>query len=403
VVAVTALLRLRGRVLVFALAACLLPAGASAGGGPQGGQFGYGPHVKEARAVLACAPWGKHPAPYRTCLENHFLQLIEQSHDSADELPKIDAYVGSVGGWLQLNCHLIMHNVGRRFAVAEHVTLENLLDYLPKSNNPDCSAGFSHGLLIALGPQIMKMGPHAAAAECAKADTRYERYSCVHGLGHAYARIYLDYPMPALAACKLLGPEDAVDCAQGVFHDYWIAVAGLDAAHAHPGMTTSPRKLCGQYGGNYARACWYRALLEHPPTFPVDSAKAELRACAGLHDLQQKACITGASLIRSNDPFVQMSTCAHLPAVFQVACARGVQVPQVALASNGERLSLAAACGADARQARYGCYWWLGKALNVVTNGKAVRAVCPHLGTAFARSACVVGAKTYEGPLITFS
>ena len=389
--------------LVVVVVAAVLSGGALAGGGPGGGQFGYGPHVREARAVLACAPWARKVARYRSCLEDHFLQLIEQTHDPADELPRIDAYAHSAGGWLPANCHIMMHNVGRRYAIAEHVTLENLLHYLPKSNDPGCSAGFAHGLLIALGPQVMKMGPKGAVAECAKASTRYQRYSCVHGLGHAYARIYMDYPDPALAACKLLGPADAPDCAQGVFHDYWIAVDGLDATHRHSGMTTSPRVLCGRYGGGFARACWYRAWLEHPPRRPVDSAAAILAVCAGLQGLQQKACITGASLIRSNDPLVQMASCARLPARFEVACARGAQIPAVALSPAAYQFGLISACAAYAPTARYGCYWWLGKGLNVVTNGRFGRRGCARLPTPVARNACTVGAASYQEPLVTFS
>jgi len=389
-------------LVVLACAFLAVPA-ALAGGGPGGGQFGYGPYKQEARAVLACAPDAKVVARYRTCLESKLLHLILATHDPADELPRIDKYAHSVGGWLPNNCHILMHTVGREYAVAAHVTLENLYHSLPKSNDPGCSAGFAHGMLIALGPAIQKMGPEGAAAECAKATTRYERYSCVHGLGHAYARLYLDYPLPALASCKLLGPDDAPDCAQGVFHDYWIAVDGLDAAHRHAGMTTSPRALCGRYSGNFARACWYRAFLERPPRRPVDSPKAILAVCAGLGGVQLKGCVTGASLIRSSDPFQQMQTCSRMPARFEVACARGVRVPGVALAPGGERMGLISACGAFAASAQYGCFWWLGLSLNVVTNGRFAKHGCPALGTAAERRPCAVGAAAYEGPLVTFS
>lgn len=247
------------------------------------------------------------------------------------------------------------------------------------------------------------MGPKGAAATCERAATRYQQYSCVHGLGHAYARIYLDYLQPALASCKLLGPVDAPDCAQGVFHDYWIAVDGLDNAKAHPGMTTSPRVLCGAYRGNFARACWYRAFLERPPRLPVTSAHAILTVCSGLHGIQLKGCVTRASLIRSSDPFQQMSTCARIPAALAVACARGVRVPGVALSPEGQRLGLISACAAFPASAHFGCYWWLGLALNVVTNGRFDREGCPRLGTRAARKACEIGAAAYRGALVTFS
>lgn len=381
----------------------LVAPSAHAGGGPSGPQFGYGKYVHEARAVMACALDGDVASRYQACLAQKLLQLIEQTHDPADELPRIDAYAHSIGGWLPAHCHILMHTVGREYAVAAHVTLENLYNSLPKTNDPGCSAGFAHGMLIALGPAIQKAGPKGAAAECAKATTRYERYSCIHGLGHAYARIYLDYIQPAIASCRLLGQADAPDCAQGVFHDYWIAVDGLDSAHAHSDMTTSPRVLCGQFRGNFARACWYRALLERPPARPVNSVAAILAVCKGLRGVQLKGCVTGASLIRSSDPYTQMATCARMAASLAVACARGVQVPGVALSPLRDQVALIDACPGFARAAQYGCNWWLGLALNVVTNGRFKTAGCPRLGTAAARSACTQGAASFEGPLVTFS
>ncbi|HEX7084603.1 MAG TPA: hypothetical protein VF186_10860 [Gaiellaceae bacterium] len=394
---------MRRLLLVAAGLALSVPAQALAGGGIGGPRFGYGPHVQEARAVDACALKADHAGPYRACLVASLLHLVERTNDPADELPRIDAYVHSTNGWLADNCHVLMHAVGREYAAAEHVTLENLLHYLPKTNDPGCSAGFAHGMLITLGPQIQKLGPTGAAAECARAATRYEQYSCVHGLGHAYARTYLDFPLPSIASCKRLGPRYAPDCAQGVFHDYWIAVDGLDATKQHPDMTTSPRVLCGAYRGNFARACWYRAFLERPPRKPVDSAASMLALCHGLRGVQQKACVTGASVIRSTDPFEQMATCARLPAEFAVACARGVRVPGVALSPRGRRVGLISACAAFRKGARDGCYWWLGKALNVVTNGRFGARNCPRLGTADARRLCARGAAAYRGPLVTFS
>jgi hypothetical protein len=392
------------RLVALVLLAALAGAGSAfAGGGPGGPQFGYGRYVHEARAVDACATRAASTARYRTCLATQLLHLIESGNDPADELPRIDAYVHSTNGWLAGNCHILMHTVGRLYAEHEHVTLQKLMDYLPKTNDPGCSAGFAHGMLIALGPQIQKLGPHGAAAECAKAGTRYERYSCVHGLGHAYARIYLDFPLPSLNSCRDLGPADAADCADGVFHDYWIAVAGLDDAKSAPGATTSPRVLCGRYGGDFARACWYRAWLEHPPAQPVASAHDLLALCRGLRAVQLKGCVTGASVIRSDNPTVQMATCADVPASLAIACARGVRVPAVANGTRGVRLALIRQCGAFPQAARYGCYWWLGLALNVVENGRFADRGCSGLGTPFARHWCTTGARAFDGPLVTFS
>src|SRR5262249_21965535 len=150
--------------------------------------------------------------------------LVITTGHPATELPRIDAYAAQTGGLLYTSCHLLMHTVGRLYGVREHVTLARLQDYLPRTNDPNCSAGFAHGLITALGPQVKRLGPKGAAAICDRSPTRYQRYSCIHGLGHAYMRIYVEALLPALQSCRLLGPENAADCAQGAFHDYWFSI-----------------------------------------------------------------------------------------------------------------------------------------------------------------------------------
>jgi hypothetical protein len=169
---------MRGRVLIAVAAAALaLPAIASANGGLGDTPFGYGKYPLESRTFTSCKRFEATLPFYRSCLIDQATLLVEHTNDPANELPRIDGYVHSVGGWLQANCHVMMHTVGRRYGKKEHVTLTNLLDYLPKTNDPGCSAGFAHGMLIALGPQIQKLGPTGAAADCHRAPTRYQRYS----------------------------------------------------------------------------------------------------------------------------------------------------------------------------------------------------------------------------------
>jgi hypothetical protein len=393
--------RLCVRVLTVAVLA--LPSAAAGGGGPGGPVAGYGPFKVEARALGYCGLFASKPARYRSCFVDHAVALILSAKDSADELPRIDAYVHSVGGSLQDSCHVMMHAVGRRYAKAAHVTLSTLLNYLPKTNDPGCSAGFAHGMLIYLGPQIVTLGPSGAAKDCNRAPTRYQRYSCIHGLGHAYARLFNDTIAPALEACRELGSGNAGDCAQGVYHDYWIAVSGLDATHKPAAPITSPRRLCATQPLQFARACWYRAFLERPPPGGVRSAGAIIALCRGLHGLEEQACVSGASLVRSDDPTIQMRTCARLRGVLGVACARGVRIPSVALSGLGLQVSLIRQCASFGRAAARGCYQWLGEGLNVITNGSFRTTGCPHLRYAATRAACNAGGLAYNGPLETFS
>ena len=149
------------------------------------------------------------------------------------------------GGFLLTNCHVIMHTVGRTYARDGDVTLATLMEHLPLSNDPGCSAGFAHGLVTGVAPDLDPSHPAEAASVCADADTRWQRYSCVHGFGHAFMRLYDDELKPALELCVELGTEAAPDCAQGAYHDYWLAVIGADDATLRDRPVTDPRRLCG--------------------------------------------------------------------------------------------------------------------------------------------------------------
>jgi len=149
------------------------------------------------------------------CYEKLLLADIIASHNPARELPQLDAETRAAGGFIAGACHPLMHAVGRAYARHIHLTLARLQEVLPKSNDPGCSAGFGHGLLMYLGPQVLKAGPRGALRTCTRLSTRMQQYACVHGLGHAYMRVYGDYLRFALPACRKLGRAAAPDCAQG--------------------------------------------------------------------------------------------------------------------------------------------------------------------------------------------
>src|SRR5262249_3434858 len=109
------------------------------------------------------------------CFQQKLLGAIETTGDPARTLPRIDVFAHRAGGYLDQNCHLLTHWVGRRYAVDKHVALAGLQWVLPRSNDPGCSAGFAHGMLTALGPQVLRFGPHGALRACLAARTRYEQ------------------------------------------------------------------------------------------------------------------------------------------------------------------------------------------------------------------------------------
>ena len=193
--------------------------------------------------LLPCR--GLTGAAANDCYADAYLAIVRGQDDPGPVVERIGAEVRSKGGSLLANCHGIMHTVGRIYAGEAGLTLATLMDRLPRSNDPGCTAGFAHGMVTAVAPDIDPTRPGEAARVCGGAETRYQNYSCIHGFGHAFMRIYGDRLEPALRLCRALGPRAAPDCAQGAYHDYWFAVAGADDTSLSEQPVTDPRELCG--------------------------------------------------------------------------------------------------------------------------------------------------------------
>jgi len=351
--------------------------------------------------IRVCDPGeGSSLARARECYQRRLLAVVSAAGAPAAELPKVDAAAARDGGFLFENCHVLMHWVGRNYALDHHVTLGTLQRYLPRTNNPGCSAGFAHGLISALGRSISRLDPRSVAAACARSVTRYQAYSCVHGLGHAYMRAYNEELPLALRMCGRLPHRDVVDCAQGAYHDYWFAASGADGLF--PRAAATPRVLCGRQPARFVRACWYRAFMESPPNRALNTSADLSALCAGLTSLQREGCITGASAIfHSGRPDRQVQGCATLAPADRIPCTRGVATQDLMTKPLAAQVHLVSLCDRFGRE-RNGCVAWLAKALNVDTNGLFSTRGCPSLG-AGDRSACRVGAASWRGPLETFS
>jgi hypothetical protein len=282
------------------------------------------------------------------------------------------------------------------------VTVDTLMAHLPRSNDPGCTAGFAHGLVTGVAPQIDPRRPRAAAAVCGRARTRYLRYSCTHGFGHGFMRIYDDRLAPALALCRELGARAAPDCAQGAYHDYWFAVIGTDEAKRPEAPVTSPRELCAAQPLEFVRPCWYRAFVDtRPPGFQTGSPADLERLCAGLAGAQRAGCITAASVIGPPDPALQLAICAGgLAAADAVSCIRGTKVQNLLGYPVSTYVELIRSCDAFGGATRPA---WLGKTFAVITDGGFEQTGCSRLAAAPARRACVAGARSMDEALVTFS
>jgi hypothetical protein len=345
------------------------------------------------------------PDASRECWTREFLAAVDGQDDPRPAVAAITTAARREGGFLLSSCHGLMHTVGRTYARDAGLTLANLMDYLPRSNDPGCSAGFAHGLVTGVGAQIDPRHPGEAAAVCTEAGTRYQRYSCVHGLGHAFMRIHGDRLVPALALCRSLGSRLAPDCAQGAYHDYWFAVVGADEASLPAGAVTDPRRLCGAQPTDLVRPCWYRAFVDNRPEgIVVDSADHLDVLCEGLDGLQRQACVTGAAVIGPADPAVQLELCAALNDPSDAAgCIRGTKTQNLLGSPASDFVRLIGRCELFAGVTRSGCYRWVGKAIAVLTDGAFEQTGCPKLAAADARRSCVAGARTMDDALVTFS
>ena len=195
-----------------------------------------------------------------------------------------------------------MHTVGREYARDHGLTVAALKDSLPKSNDPGCPAGYAHGVVTGVAPQIDPRDPKASASVCDDSATRYERYSCTHGFGHAFMRISNEELAPALALCSKLGPNSGPDCAQGAFHDYWFSVGGYDDTQKPTDPETDPQTLCGAQKPEYVRQCWYRAFVDNRPPGAIESARDVDQLCQALEGLQREGCITAGDGDRAGRP-----------------------------------------------------------------------------------------------------
>ena len=335
------------------------------------------------------------------CYVRGLLAVVEKSGDPAHELPRIDRRVHENGGFLESNCHMLMHQVGRTWATRHDVTLENVFHYVPKSNDPGCSAGFGMGLVIHLGAQIV-LKPRSVIPGCTRLPTRFREYTCIHGSGHALMRGYHGQLTGVIRACNTLGKRFAPDCAQGAFHDYWISLSGGDGTRQVAGADTSPRSVCGQY--SYPRPCWYRFFWERKPNARVETPQDFVTLCGDLEGLQRAGCVGGASLLVAGrrDPADHSRLCRRLSGSDPLACIRGVNVPAVG-ENEWKQLDLIRTCAWFPQSTRAGCYAWYGRTLAVVTNGRFERAGCKKLTKPEARASCVAGARRMGDALRTFS
>ena len=131
-------------------------------------------------------------------------------------------------GGSKVDCHQEAHAVGRAAYKLEK-------DKVFKQPDFNCHSGFLHGAMEAF---IAENGgnnlPQAVTKLCKSFKTDFERFECLHGIGHGFTA-YMDYDIPkTLDFCKKLESDYARrSCYGGVFMENILVAEGKGAIKAH--------------------------------------------------------------------------------------------------------------------------------------------------------------------------
>ena len=261
------------------------------------------PRLADCRSALSAAET-------RDCYERTFAALVRRADDPRDAVERIGDAAWAEGGFLLANCHGLMHPVGRTYAQGARRHARDADGLLPRSNDPGCAAGFAHGLVTGVAPQIDVRRPRAAVAVCDEtrrvtsataASTASATRSCASATSGSGPR----------SGSAARSAVEAPDCAQGAFHDFWLAVRGADGVRAPAGAERDPRVLCSGQADEFVAPCWYRGFVDNRPPGIVVTLPADVeRLCDGLSGVHRSGCVTAASVIGPPEPDAQLILCA---------------------------------------------------------------------------------------------
>lgn len=332
------------------------------------------------------------------CHSHVWREVIVPYRDSPRRLSAVALATRTLSPQVRAVCHGAMHDVGRRYAERHRVTLADLQSVLPASGDTGCPAGFAHGVLMTLTGALHQARPAALLALCRERPSRLQEITCRHGIGHAFSRLANGNVSRALTECRRLGPATG-ECAQGVFHDYWLARRGMDDA-PQAAAPLSPRELCQAQRGVAIEVCWYPVFIESDVRPVVTGPRDAMAECAGLGARHERACLAG--LVRALDPspFVQLAICADLPTEnAQQGCVEGVAVIALGAAPVDESLSLLAGCASMLRPAA--CARSVARRAAIATEGRFRPGACARAGNQ--ATACRQGLRETDRPFYTLA
>lgn len=346
--------------------------------------------------LSSCSAWYLSDGYRRRCYGRELLDVVDKRGIAAiatiEQTANRERTLGN-------GCHAYMHGVGRAFARRHQVRPATIDSYLSTSPNTNCAAGFTHGLITQVldAPMTAIDARTVNKAVCAGQPTRFLRYSCIHGLGHAFGRSARNHLDRTMELCDALGVGPRIDCAAGGYHEFWFGVTGFDTSPVPPGdAPTDPAAFCAAQARWLAVPCWARAVQNMDIRVPDTAAAARLcdRAAAGV---QHRACITGAVWMMGGSSREKLLRCDEFDADDVVACVQGIQ-------ANDPRPQFMRGCDEldSARTIVLSCYRILGQLYAVVTEGSS-RDACSVVDGLDAQRACHAGSRRLNDPLPTFA
>ena len=385
-------------LILAALGACALLAGGASAGGNGHMPVPDFPIGSKAPYLRECASFKE--AKKRACYIAGMLRQVEKSGDPANELPVIDKTVRTSGGYAAANCHILMHEVGRRSRARTTSRSRRCSSTCPsptiRAARPGSAWGWSCTSAPSSSSSRRRCSRSAASSRRASASTR-----AIHGSGHAFMRGYHGVLETAVIACKTLGSHTP-DCAQGAFHDYWISLSGGDGTKKPANADVRPRSVCAKYA--FPRPCWYRFFWERKQSLDVSDERDIAKLCKGIAERAarrlRRRSVTAPTCRRARRPRAWSAAdgapgLRELPARRQRARARrrplrAAPAPALVQEPARGRASASATPGSGARSTSS-------------RTASSSAPAAPRLQLAGARAACVAGARKLGEPLGTFS
>ncbi len=305
--------------------------------------------------------------PSQDCWLHHIEDLLEASgsiaaFDLLVSLTKVnsEAYAQS---------HVLAHELGHHAYLAYGLDISLTLG--------ECSyevfQGCIHGALQAYFDDLSRQGAtisdSALNSLCSAAKSRFETYTCYHGVGHGIT-MYTNYDVPgSLDTCaKLTGWFEEASCVGGVFMEnvvaYHDSLAPDYVPHAHGDGTIpsfwikpeDPAFPCNVVKSKFASACWrmqtsvilranggdfeaasricdeqgnyaidcYSSLGRDAAPYGNREASKMSKLCSyASTDAFHQQCVssfTAGVILQENSPQAGMDLCPQLAAEFQKSC-----------------------------------------------------------------------------------